>query len=130
MSIQIQGLEQLFRKFGVVQSKRILRPPMQRAVYRLVRRMATYPPAPADSKYVRQGILGKGWHAPPIKEFPDGLEGKVANKVIYGPLVQSSRFQTRQHRQTGWLTDAQAVREEEGAIVRDFQVAVNEALNR
>ena len=128
MSVVIQGIDRLNAKFDKVQQRSILRPPMQRSLYRLVRRMATYPNAPSGSRYVRQGILGKGWHAPPIKEFPNGLEGRVANKVIYGPWVQSQRFQTALHRRTGWTTDEMAIRELEREIVADFERAIREAL--
>lgn len=56
-----------------------------------------------------------------------GIRATVGNRVKYGPLVGSSRFQARVHRGR-WTTDEQALREEEDEIRRDFEVAVQAGL--
>ena len=127
MSVVIQGIDRLNAKFDKVQQRSILRPPMQRSVYRLVRRMAEYPNAPSGSTYVRTGTLGRTWTSK-ITEHAGGLEGRVGNRTIYGPWVQSQRFQTALHRRTGWTTDEMAIRELEREIVADFERAIQEAL--
>lgn len=127
MSIDIKGLDRLYRKLGKAAAMQTLEKPMQRSVLRLQRRMQDYPPAPAHSSYIRTGTLGRRWTTR-IERSGNGLVGKVGNNTEYGPLVQSSRFQTRFHKRTGWTTDDQVVREEQAAIVADFQATIDKAL--
>lgn len=129
MSIKIEGIEELFRKLDQATAVQTLVPPMQRAVLRLQSRMANYPPAPPRSRYRRTGTLGRRWTTRVTQES-DGVRGTVGNNTVYGPLVQSSRFQTRIHQRTGWQTDRSVLEEERDAIVADFQRAISEALRR
>ena len=126
--IEIQGIDALFRKLGNVGAIATLRPPMQRGVFRLQAGMAKYPAQRAGSSYVRTGTLGRRWVAPPIKETANGIIGTVGNNTKYGPWVQSSAFQAKVH-QGRWQTDADVVEKEQGAIVADFENAIQGALN-
>lgn len=126
-SIEIKGVAALFRKLGAVAAIETLEPPMQRAVLRLQAYMQVYPPAPAHSSYVRTGTLGRRWTAK-VDRSSNGLTGKVGNVTKYGPLVQSARFQQRIFERIGWRTDERAVRDNEAAIVADFQAAIDKAL--
>jgi hypothetical protein len=127
MSISISGLEHLYKKLGTVSSAKILEPPMWRAVYRLQRPLQVYPPKPAHSTYKRTGTYGKRWLAK-VKVAANGVVGTVGTNVPYAPLVGSRMFQTTTHRSTGWITDSEAVQQNEDAIVADFQHAVDRAL--
>lgn len=126
-SIEIRGLDKLFKKLGNVAAVDILEKPTQRGVLRLQRTMQEYPPQPANSRYVRTGTLGRRWTVR-VTKYANGMQGKVGNRTGYGPLVQSHQFQAGIHRRTGWVTDERAVRENEKAIVADFQAAVDKAL--
>ena len=127
MSIEIRGIAELMAKLGAAEGVNKLRDPMKRAVLRIQYVMQDYPRAPASSTYTRTGTLGRRWTTK-IDESGNGLRGKVGNNTIYGPWVQSERFQTRQHRRTGWVTDLRAVRENEAAIVADFEREIQRAL--
>lgn len=140
MSIQIKGIPELIAKLGRIGGRNTslaaMRPPMQRAVYRLQATMQDYPPAPSGSRYIRgygfpnrptSEKLGQRWTTR-IETSSNGLTGKVGNNASYGPWVQSIRFQTRWHRRTGWTTDERAIKENERAIVGDFERAIQAAL--
>lgn len=127
MSIQIKGVAELIAKLGKLAAVQVLEPPMQRAVYRLQAHMQDYPPAPPRSSYIRTGTLGRRWTTR-ITKSSKGITGTVGNNTAYGPLVQSERFQTRTHRRTGWTTDERAVKDNERAIVDDFEQAIQKAL--
>lgn len=152
MSITIQGLDRLYRKLGKIASAQVLERPMQRAVLRLQRRMQEYPPAlaavqgPASQPvrfstrggrqvgfiarrrkpYRRTGTYGRRWTTK-VQRSSGGLVGRVGNNVAYGPYVGSERFQARIHRGR-WNTDERIVREEQAAIVADFQREIDRAL--
>lgn len=125
-SIQIRGIDQAVKKLGLVATTTMLEPPMQRAVLRLQRDMAEYPPQPPASTYRRTGTLGRKWTVK-VARLPNGLRGTVGNNTWYAPLVQSRRFQTAVHRRHGWITDTQAVNQNERAIVADFEAALKRA---
>lgn len=137
MSITIKGLDKLYKKLGKVAATQVLEKPMQRGVLRLQRSMQVYPPARSGSKYIRgygfkggprtSEKLGQRWTTRIIKSG-NGLTGKVGNNASYGPLVQSSRFQTARHRSTGWTTDERAVKENEKIILDDFARMIDKAL--
>ena len=142
-SIEIRGIPELMAKLGSVQGNAVLRPPMQRAVFRLQAGMAKYPRARAGSRYVRgrgtmnsRGVvtkltsenLGKKWTTK-IDESAGGLVGKVGNNTSYGPFVQSQMFQAAVH-QGLWQTDEDVAKKEEAAIVADFERTIGEALAR
>lgn len=127
MSIQIKGVAEAIAKLGKMAAMAVLEPPMQRAVYRLQAAMQDYPSAPRSSRYIRTGTLGRRWTTR-ITKSGNGITGTVGNNTAYGPLVQSERFQTRTHRRTGWTTDEQAVKDNERAIVADFEQTIQKAL--
>ncbi len=124
-TIQIDGIPELFAKLDRVQAIDTLRPPMQRGVYRLQGYMANYPPQ-APTSYVRTGTLGRRWTTK-VTQGGDGLVGKVGNNTEYGPFVQSSAFQASVHRGR-WQTDADAIQDNERAIVADFERTIQAAL--
>lgn len=126
-NIEIQGIEELFRKLGGAVAISTMRPPMQRSVYRLQAGMAKYPPQRLGSSYRRTGTLGRRWTTA-ISESADGLVGKIGNSTSYGPFVQSEMFQSRVH-QGLWQTDADVAKQEQAAIVRDFDQTIQGALS-
>lgn len=127
MSIEIKGVGDVIARLGRIAAVQVLEPPMQRAVYRLQARMQDYPPAPATSRYIRTGTLGRRWTTR-IAKSSNGITGTIGNNTAYGPYVQSERFQTRTHKRTGWRTDQNAVDQERAAIVADFEQAIQKAL--
>jgi len=56
------------------------------------------------------------------------IEARVGNNTEYGPLVGSKQFQAEAHKGR-WTTDEQAIELERDAIEKDFQEAVNGAIN-
>lgn len=142
-NITIQGLDALYRKFGAVQATTLLIPPMQRAVLRLQRRLATYPPPIPGSRYVRgRGMankdgrvtrltsekLGSRWTTKVTRDA-GGVSGTVGNNASYARYVQSQADQAKIH-QKRWSTDQSVLREEGPTIVADFKGAVDAALER
>lgn len=136
MSIEIKGVAELIKELGLFAALDKLEPPMRRSLYRLHAAVDDYPPAPPGSRYIRgygfpgrptSEKLGQRWTTK-IERTTDGLVGKVSNNASYGPWVQSERFQTRFHRRTGWMTDERAMRENEQAIVDDFEREIDRAL--
>ena len=127
LTITITGIDKLNAKLGKVQGVKVLRPPMQRSVYRLQARLAQYPAARANSRYRRTGTLGRRWVVR-IIDYPNGLEGKVGNNVEYAPLVQSKRFQAKIHRSLWLNTDQYVLNTERKNIVDDFRRTIQEAL--
>lgn len=136
--IEIKGLDKLFAKLDRVAATATLDPPMQRAVLRLEAYMKVYPPAPSGSRYIRgYGMkggkrtsekYGQRWTHKVDPAPGGGLIGRVGNNASYGPLVGSAKFQAKIHKRTGWRTDEQAVKDNEAAIVADFQAAIDKAL--
>jgi len=125
VSIRVTGIDALQRKLGQ-DFRRVLRPPMQRAVLLLQAAMADYPPQRTGSSYVRTGTLGKKWTTD-VDDLPDGVLGKIGNVTEYAPLVQSEQFQAAAHRGR-WQTEQQMLRKHLAQIERFFQVAVDAAL--
>lgn len=125
-SIEIRGIDELLAKLGKVQGNAVLRRPMQRAVYRIQTAMAKYPAQRPGSRYVRTGTLGRRWTTR-VTEGARGLTGKVGNNTAYGPLVQSSLFQSSVHRGR-WQTDEKVIKQNQTAIVADFESSIEEAL--
>lgn len=123
--IEIRGVKELITKLGRVEGFRILKAPMQRGTERLRGRMAKYPPQ-RPTKYRRTGTLGRRWTTE-VEVSGDSLVGIIGNNTRYGPFVQDATRQARWH-QRHWPTDEQVAREEEGAIVRDFDKTIDEAL--
>lgn len=144
MTIKVNGLDRLFRKLNAAAATQTLVPPTQRGTLRLRRRMQEYPPAlnavqgptRAGAKrktisrfrqpYKRTGTYGKRWRTK-VTASGSGVEGRVGNNVKYGPFVGSARFQARIHAGR-WNTDDKVVKEEQGAILTDYQQAIDKAL--
>lgn len=144
MSVQVQGLDALYRKLGAVASTQVLVKPMGRGVLTLQRRMQEYPPslpavqgptrAGASRKsiarfrqpYKRTGTYGRRWTIK-ITASGNGLIGTVGNNTPYGPLVGSAQFQARIH-QGRWNTDDKVIKEEAPGILDDFQASIDQAL--
>lgn len=127
-SIEIKGIDALRRKLSnMADVNDVLRPPMQRAVARLQRDMANYPPARPGSSYVRTGTYGRRWTTL-IRESGQGMVGTIGNNTVYAPAVGSERFQARVHRNR-WLTDQRAVERNRQAIVDDFERAIQRVVD-
>ena len=125
-SIEIRGIDELQRKLGAAASNKILRDPMQRSVYRILRDMAEYPPQRLSSSYIRTGTLGRRW-TQKVAVNRSGVTGKVGNNTEYAPWVQAENFQAWMHKGR-WQTDQQVIDERRGDIERDFQQAIDRAL--
>lgn len=126
VSLEIKGINELFRKLDSIDAIKILEDPMSRAVLRLESRLKVYPPTRPNQRYVRTGTLGRRW-THEVTKRSDGIIGTVGNNTIYGPFVQSARFQTRIHRGR-WQTDQAVLEAEKDTILRDFERAIAEAL--
>ena len=126
MNIEIRGLDELIERFGQVATNEVLRRPMQRAMYRIQRDMADYPPQKRNTGYRRTGTLGRRWTTD-VRSDHGGLTGRVGNNTEYGPWVQSERFQAWMHRDY-WQTDEEVLEYNEDRIVDDFERAVVDAL--
>ena len=124
--MNIEGLEQLFRRLNTVQAQNVLRAPMNRAVLRIQADMQKYPAQRPNSSYRRTGTLGRSWTST-VDNLGDGIRGRVGNRVKYAPFVQSSMFQRPVHRRR-WQTDRIVLNRQRGAIQADFARAVNQAL--
>lgn len=126
--IVILGIDALIRKLDSIDDVHtVLRPPMQRAVYRLQRDMADYPPARPSSSYVRTGTLGRRWTTK-VNQTSTGLTGVIGNNTYYGPFVQSKQFQAWMHRGR-WQTDADVAERNERDIVNDFNAVIQAKLD-
>jgi hypothetical protein len=127
VTIKIDGIDKLIAKLGKVQGVKILRPAMQRSVYRIQARLAQYPAQRPNSSYRRTGTLGRKWTSK-IEEGNGAIRGRVGNNTDYAPLVQSKRFQARIHRGLWINTDEYVVETEQRNIERDFKQTIDEAL--
>ena len=126
-SIRIEGVDKLMRKFNSLQQIHdILRPPMQRSVMILQADLAKYPAKRPNSSYVRTGTLGRSW-TPRVRTEGDRLVGRIGTKVIYAPFVQSQQFQADIHRDR-WQTDVQVLERNGTRIMRQFESAIEQAL--
>jgi hypothetical protein len=137
MNITIDGMAELQKKmtemtreFSGMES-RDMQSAMKRSLYILIFAMAKYPKYPKDAvtKSRRTGTLGRKW-TDDIDITQGGMRGKIGNNAEYGPWVQSNRFQTDRHRRTGWITDQQALEQNEAAIRREFETAVRRMMER
>lgn len=127
-SIVIEGIDRLMAKLGSAAANDVLRPPMQRAVYRLQAGMAVYPQQRAGSRYIRTGTLGRRWTTK-VEQSDNGLTGKIGNNTSYGPFVQSQMFQAAVHKGR-WQTDEMVLKREQDAIVSDFERAIQRELDK
>ena len=104
----------------------VLGGPLDRGAFRVEGGMKVYPPPPSASTYVRTGTLGRRWTTRPIREA-NAVGREVGNNTDYGPQVQSDELQATVHRGR-WQTDAQVLRREAPAILRDVDDTLAEAM--
>lgn len=128
ISVQIDGVEKLLRKFNSIQKiHEILAPPMRISTMVLQADLAKYPPKRRGSKYVRTGTLGRKWTTSPPRLEGRKLIGRVGTNVAYAPLVQSSKFQSSVHRGR-WQTDEQVIKRNRKRIVTQLNITIARAL--
>jgi len=128
ITLEIEGAEALLRKFGVLGSLDILEDPVKRGALLIAAALAVYPNEKENSSYVRGGPksqkLGATWLGSTERTRRDGSDsilGIVGTNVTYAPWVQSERFQTAMHRETGWKTDQAVAQEKRAEIMRNFE---------
>lgn len=128
ITIDLRGVDEYLSVLAPLESVEILRDPMQRGLYRLQGGMATYPQQGSGSTYRRTGTLGRRWTnaIPAIAATMQGLQGRIGNNTVYGPLVQSHAHQARVHRGR-WQTDEMVMQRELPAIQGDFEDAIRRA---
>lgn len=122
--ITVKGLDDVERLLGKATASRTLRRAMQKATLHVQGKMAKYPAAPAGSRYIRTGTLGRRWTN---EVATDGKRGRVGNNTTYGPWVQSGRLQAWMHRGR-WQTDEQVAKKEEGRVRDMFEDEIKRAL--
>lgn len=127
-SIRIYGIDDLQRKLGQAASNQILRQPMHRAVNQMQRQMQVYPVQNSTSSYARTGTLGRRWTTK-VTSSAKGVVGIVGNNVNYAQYVQSERFQAWMHKGRWTNTDEKTVERNRDNIIRDFQQAIDRALD-
>lgn len=126
-TIRIEGVDRLMRKLDDLQQVHdILRPPMQRSVMILQAALAKYPTQKQGSPYIRTGTLGRSWTTR-VRTEGGRLVGRVGTKTIYAPFVQSEMFQANIHRGR-WQTDVQILERNRNRILRQFESAIERAL--
>lgn len=149
VTVRIEGVEELERRFDRAGQVRVLRRPMLRSLARLESPIKTYPPPPAAGVWAsntsprqkraffallragrisdkRTGTLGRRWGSR-LVEGAGGLTGEWGNNTPYAPFVQGHREQAAFHRGR-WLTDQQVVDHHQAAIAEDFRQAIAAAL--
>ncbi len=149
ITIQIEGADDLARRFDMAGQIRVLRPPMVRSLARLEDPIKTYPPPIPAGHWAantkpkqrraffaqlragrisgkRTGTLGRRWTSK-ITEKGASLEGEWGNVTAYGHWVQGHSDQVAFHRGR-WITDQQVVDRNRQAIVDDFAQAITAAL--
>jgi hypothetical protein len=148
-SITITGIPELMSKLGNVGAIATLRPPMQRGVFRLLAGMAKAPPpipaglwaattTPKQKRYffaaLKRGKVStsrtgsaRKWTTN-VSESASGIVGVIGNNANHAPWVWSSSFQAKMHKDR-WPTDQGVMDKEQGAIVADFENAIQGALN-
>ncbi len=122
-----------------------IRIPLQKSLYLLANRMATYPnkrPRPMNFvsakqrrgyfaklrsgtikvPYRRTGTLGRLWTSakPKIDIGKKEFYGEIGNATPYGQFVQDENFQALYH-QGNWQTDIQVMENSTNAIIRFFE---------
>lgn len=100
--------------------------PIDRGAIRIEAAMKVYPSPPSGSTYRRTGTLGRRWTTKPIRRV-DEVGREVGNKTDYAPFVQSDELQATVHRGR-WQTDAQVLRREAPAILRDIEDTLTELM--
>ena len=129
MEIDIKGLDKLISKLSSADIIAALEPPMRKAMFRLQTPLATYPPKPNSSKYIRTGTLGRRWLTD-VDVRSDEITGKVGNNTEYGPQVQAAQFQKPIFKRIGWPADEAVLNQQLPAIIKDFQDAIDDEVSK
>lgn len=149
VTVTIEGLDRLKRKFDAATNVRILRPSMVRSLARLEDPLKTYPQpiapgvwaantTPAQKRAffaklrakktsgARTGTLGRRWLS---RTYVSGntLVGEWGNNTEYATFVQDEVEQARFHRGR-WVTTRHVLNNATAAIVTDFNTAIEQAL--
>ena len=125
VEIKVEGLDRLIAKLGRLRTFSALRAPLVRGVSVLHEAIATYPPPPPNSTYVRTGTLGRRWTTK--VQTLTTFRGTIGNNTVYAPDVQDAAKQRPIHRGR-WQTIQSVVSEKRGEILADFQAAINRLL--
>jgi len=129
IELELTGLEQLQKAFGVAGSQQILVQPMEASLYLLQDYMSDYGLLPKKPDVgQRTGTLGRRWLISKPIMIAGGVQGAVGNNTSYGPWVQSTRFQVRWHRGF-WQTDEMAITALKPEIESIFNAAIQRALD-
>lgn len=109
----------------------ILEETAEAALLSLIPDLADYPPPPAASTYRRTGTLGRLWASarPEFAPLSSGFEARIGNKTPYGPFVQSSEFQAKQHQGT-WKTDEDIVTAHQDELEAYFERALERVVEQ
>lgn len=121
--IAVTGVDAALARLERVGNIRWAVAPAEAAMRRLEYVMARYPVARLGSKYVRTGVLGKGWTVDPARVVGARVVTKLGNNVEYAPWVQSRMLQARVHRGR-WTTEVQAVEQNMSEISALFRAAI------
>jgi len=107
---------------------------MKRSLYMLIFTLAKYPKQvtkPGNIPYRRTGTLGRKWTEDiEVQRVLNGLRGRIGNNTPYAPRVQADRYQRPWHRRHGWETDKSALNVNMPKIVREFDRASAEIVNK
>lgn len=121
--IRIEGDKELMAALGKVDLASVLEPPLERGITGVVADLATYPPAPTGSTYVRTGTLGRRWVV-----TRGTMMRQASNNTDYARLVQDRDEQVAVHRRTGWPTAQGMVEKRLDAIEQDVETSLERAL--
>lgn len=131
-TVEIKGLRELLsaleRYPDIVQ--RELEQSADAAMMSLLGDLASYPPAPAASKYTRSGQLGRLWTSatPEFSASSSGFEATLGNATPYGVWVQDPEDQAWMH--AGRWKDLQAILTEHQAEIESYFEAALERVTR
>jgi hypothetical protein len=151
LSIEIRGIDELYRRLDRVAATTTLVPPMQRSVERVRRRVAEYPGSIPSGRWAamttprqkraffarlragrisgsRTGKLGQSWTTR-LEMSSGGIVGRVGTNRPYARWVQDRANQARFH-QGRWRTGQAALEQERGAIEADFAQTIGRALRK
>ena len=129
-AIEIKGVDELIKKLGKVEGRKVLRQPMDDSMALVKASAMQYPQPIPNSTYVRTNVLKNSWSKPEntyVKDTGNGLQGTVGTNVEYAPWVVSHQFQARIH-WSRWPTDRGILAKHRPAIVKLFQSAIDKAL--
>ena len=104
MSVQIEGLEKLYKKLGLDPIP-IIAPAFEPSGRHVEGQFKAYPPAPPGSAYNRTGQYGGSWELD-TAVGSKSVVTELRNPTAYAGWVGSAERQARVH-QNRWVTDIQ-----------------------